>query len=104
MLTYNSRCAVLDRLLNKIVSIYYWSGNVQIYYLSDRRLPFDVVWPINVDATGSPERVFNEKTKYIILGQSNRVREIPDWLREGLERDYTLEETIEGQQIFRHVE
>jgi hypothetical protein len=81
--------------------IYYWSGNVQVYYLADRRTPVDVVWPINVDATGPPDRVFNPKTKYIILGRSNAVSEQPEWLLSGIEQQFTREEKIENEIIYR---
>ena len=84
--------------------IYYWSGNVQVYYLADRRTPVDVVWPINVDATGPPERVFNPATKYIILGRSNAVREQPDWLLNGIDQYFIEEEKIDNQIIYRRSE
>jgi hypothetical protein len=84
--------------------VYYWTGNAQFYYLVDRRSPIDVIWPIYAEATGSYERIFVPQTKYIIIGRSNNVGQIPEWLPSALEKQYVLEEEIDGQKIFRRKE
>ena len=80
--------------------IYYWSGDVQIYYLSDRRCAIDIIWPIYAEATGSYMRIFESTTKYVILGKSSNIPR-PDWLYDELMKHYELEAVIEGQEIFR---
>jgi 4-amino-4-deoxy-L-arabinose transferase-like glycosyltransferase len=83
--------------------IYYWSGDVQLYYLSDRRCPVDIIWPLYAEATGSYQRIFVPQTKYVILGDSfSRPR--PDWLYTELAAKYTLENVIDGQEIYRRVD
>jgi len=80
--------------------IYVWSTHLQHYYYADRLPPIDILWPEYVSATGSPQRVFDPRTKYIFV-DSEKIRERPDWLIEGLELNYHLETIIYGQEIYR---
>lgn len=80
--------------------IYYWSEDVQLYYLANRRSPIDMIWPIDVDATGAPERIFSEDTELIIVDE-RRVPEAPTWLEDGLETFYVLEDMFDDQKIYR---
>lgn len=83
--------------------IYYWSSDVQLYYLADRRCPIDIIWPLYAEATGPYHRIFVPQTKYVILGDSfSRPR--PDWLYTELAAKYTLEKVIDGQEIYRRVD
>jgi hypothetical protein len=80
--------------------IYYWSDNVQLYYLADRHAPIDNIWPFYAEATGPYQRIFSPNTKYIIVGESiNAAR--PDWLSEELDKNYLLELTIDDEEIYR---
>jgi hypothetical protein len=83
--------------------IYYWSGDVQLYYLSDRRCPVDIIWPLYAEATGSYQRIFVPQTKYVILGTSFS-RSRPDWLYSELAEKYTLEKVIDEQEIYHRVD
>ena len=83
--------------------VYYWSGNVQFYYLADRRCPIDVIWPLYAEATGSYERIFVPQTKYVIVGDSFYIAR-PDWLLQELQRDYELETVLEGEEIYRRAD
>jgi hypothetical protein len=83
--------------------IYYWSGDVQIYYLADRRCPIDIIWPLYAEATGSYQRIFAPRTKYVIVGESNNIPR-PDWLYTELAKKYTLETVIRDQEVYRRVD
>ena len=75
--------------------IFCWTELVQIYYLSNRRSPLDVIWPINVSSFGPPERVFELKPVYIVTGPFFLYNEvIPVWLTSELENSYHLEKTF----------
>lgn len=80
--------------------IYVWSEHVQIYYYADRLPPIDILWPSYVSATGSPERIFDPRTKYIIVDPAEDF-DRPQWLMVGLAKNYFLETTINGQEIYR---
>ncbi len=84
--------------------VYYWSDNIQFYYMADRRCPIDTIWPICVAATGPHQRIFAPRTKYIIVGESSQAP-YPAWLRPELaENGYELETIIEGQEIYRRID
>jgi hypothetical protein len=80
--------------------IYYWSEDVQLYYLTDRRSPIETVWSLYVDATGPRQRIFTPNTKYVIIDTSR-----PDtdwlWLYPELNKNYDLEKVMYGQEIYR---
>ena len=78
--------------------IYLWGNNVQLYYYADRVPPIDILWPDYVGATGSPERIFTDKTTYIIL---ENFPPAPQWLLDGLVRQYSFETTIAGRDFYR---
>ncbi len=80
--------------------IYYWSGDVQLYYLADRRCPIDIIWPLYIEATGARERVFGPQTKYVVVDNSGDYPR-PAWLDDTLAGKYSLETTIENQDIYR---
>lgn len=83
--------------------IYVWSINLQLYYYADRLPPIDILWPSYVSATGPPERIFNPRTKYIVVDDVN-IFARPQWLMDGLTREYVLETVIEGEEIYRRLE
>ena len=83
--------------------IYYWSGGVQVYYLADRLCPIDIIWPLYAEATGPYQRIFGERTRYVILGESNNIPRA-DWLYTELAKQYVLETTIRGQEIYRRLD
>ncbi|MFZ5880201.1 MAG: ArnT family glycosyltransferase [Chloroflexota bacterium] len=78
--------------------IYVWSTNLQEFYYADRLPPTDILWPEYVSALGPPERIFTPRTKYIIVDDKKRR---PQWLLDGLKRDYVLETVIMGTEIYR---
>jgi 4-amino-4-deoxy-L-arabinose transferase-like glycosyltransferase len=80
--------------------VYIWSIYVDVYYYADRTPPIDILWPSYVAATGSPERIFDPRTKYIVLDTPKRM-DRPQWLLDGLAAKYRLETTIEGREIYR---
>ena len=62
---------------------------------SNRRSPLDVIWPINVSSFGPPERVFELKPVYVVIGPFflyNKVN--PVWLTSELENSYHLEKSL----------
>ena len=73
---------------------------MQLYYYADRLPPIDILWPSYVSATGSPERIFNPRTKYIVVDDAN-IFSRPQWLINGLNQDYDLEIVIEKLEIYR---
>jgi len=84
--------------------VYYWSGDVQIYYLADRRCSIDTLFPPQIELTGPHQRIFVPQTKYIIVGDSYMVPR-PAWLYPELaENGYALETIIEGQEIYHRVD
>ena len=83
--------------------IYTWSDNAQIYYLTDRQAPIDIIWPSYAEATGPYQRIFIPRTKYIIVGNSI-VAAKPNWLSKELEKSYTLETIIEDMKIYHRNE
>lgn len=80
--------------------IYLATESVQIYYYADREPPIDILWPDFIFATGPAERIFTPRTKYIVLDTPERI-EHPQWLMDGLARDYDLETTIADHEIYR---
>ncbi len=83
--------------------IYYWSEDVQLYYLTDRRPPIDMIWPIDIAASGPPQRVFKPQTHLIIIDQ-RREPAPPDWFMAELAAHYALEAAFDEQVIYRRVE
>jgi len=84
--------------------IYYWSFNVQPYYLAKRRAPIAVIWPDYASLYGGPDSpIFSPQTKYIIIDTSINIT-TPDWIYKGLAENYHLEATIEDQEIYRRIE
>lgn len=80
--------------------VYAWSIYMDLFYYADRLPPIDILWPSFVSATGSPDRIFNPNTKYIVLDTPERYKR-PQWLMDGLATDYYLETTVEGWEIYR---
>jgi hypothetical protein len=83
--------------------IYTWSEDVQLYYLASRRSPIDLLWPIDVAATGPPERMFTPDTELIVI-DLQREPGAPVWLQAGLAESYELETAFDEQEIYRRVE
>lgn len=80
--------------------VYAWSIYMDLFYYADRLPPIDILWPSFVSATGSPERIFDPNTKYIVLDKPERYKR-PQWLMDGLAANYFLETTVEGWEIYR---
>ena len=83
--------------------IYIWSIHVEVYYYTDRNPPIDILWPFYVAATGSPNRVFDPRTKYIVVDKLEKI-EHPQWLIDGLASNYHLETIIENRAVYRRIE
>jgi hypothetical protein len=80
--------------------IYLGTESVQSYYYADREPPIDIIWPNFIFVTGPAERIFTPRTKYIVLDRPERI-DRPQWLLDGLSRDYYLETLIGGHAIYR---
>ncbi len=83
--------------------IYLWSLHVDVYYYADRLPPIDILWPSYTGATGSPNRIFNARTKYIIVDVPKQGLP-PQWLLDGLVANYELETVIEGSKVYRRIQ
>jgi hypothetical protein len=83
--------------------IYIWSIHVEVYYYTDRMPPIDILWPVYVSATGSPQRIFDPRTKYIVLDTPQKM-DRPRWLIEGLASNYELETTLYNREIYRRIQ
>lgn len=74
----------------------------QICYLSNRRSSVDVLWPRYVSQLGSPERAFETKPVYIVVGPNFQYdEEIRDWLFVELEKSYELEVILDHHKLYR---
>jgi len=85
--------------------IYYWSNeaqsnDVQLYYLTNRRSPIDMIWPLYSNASGPYSRIFSTHTKYIVVNE-DVLTNIPVWLLDELDKSYHLEAVIAGHSIYR---
>jgi hypothetical protein len=80
--------------------IYIWGKSVDLYYYADRLPPIDILWPVYVGATGSPDRIFDSRTKYIIL-EDPADAETHQWLLDGLKTYYELETVLDGREIYK---
>ena len=95
--------------------VYYWSGDVQLYYLADRHAPTKVIWVCYLGTMESAQQIFIPQTKYIVIPQkvfaaprqpataSPSYHALPVWFDEYLLRDFTLETTLHEQQIYRRI-
>ncbi|GAB1471043.1 hypothetical protein MASR2M66_19210 [Chloroflexota bacterium] len=83
--------------------IYVWSIDLQAYYYADRLPPIDILWPSYVSATGPPKRIFNPRTKYIVMSDAATFAR-PAWLLKGIEENYFLETTLNGMELYRRVD
>ena len=80
--------------------IYLATNNVQSYYYADRKPPVDILWPDYLFLVGAEDRIFDPRTKYIVLDRPEKL-DHPQWLMDGLNRYYYLETVIGGQEIYR---
>ena len=83
--------------------VYYWSEDVQLYYLAQRQPPIDMTWPIDIGASGPPQRIFTPETRLIIIDQK-REPAPPDWFMVELAADYELTAQFDEQLIYRRTE
>jgi 4-amino-4-deoxy-L-arabinose transferase-like glycosyltransferase len=83
--------------------IYYWSFNVQLYYLADRRAAVDFIWPEYAELIDAPEQIFAPTTKYVVI-DTNINGGVPEWIWQGLAENYRLEKVLEDQEIYRRRE
>lgn len=99
----NNQLVIADYIKKNTLSddyIYIWSINIQAYYFADREPPIDILWPSYVSATGPPERIFDPKTKYIVVDDPTIFSQ-PQWLLNGLEKYYHVETVIGKEKIYR---
>lgn len=87
---------------NPTDKIYYWSEDVQLYYLADRHCAVDILWTIEIEASGPRQRIFAPTTKYVIV---DTTRPTSDWLwlYSELAHNYQLEAVKYGQEIYRRI-
>jgi hypothetical protein len=82
--------------------VYYWSEDVQLYYLANRQPPIDMIWPIDIGASGPPERIFGLQTRLVIVDQWRETP--PDWFMAELAANYLLDAEFDEQVVYRRVE
>jgi hypothetical protein len=78
--------------------IFYWSEDVQLYYLANRRSPIDLIWPLYIDASDSRSYIGGPSTRYIIVDPRSPM---PDWLHSQLSQSYHLETVMNQQEVYR---
>jgi hypothetical protein len=83
--------------------LYYWSEDVQLYYLANRQSPIEALWPIYMAALGAPQRIFAPQTRLIIIDQ-RREPAPPDWFMAELMTSYELAVQFDEQLVYRRVE
>lgn len=83
--------------------IYYWSQDVQLYYLAERQGPVDIIWPYDLEATQNLEVLFAPETRLIIIDQ-RREPAPPDWFMTELSANYLLEAEFDEQLVYKRVE
>lgn len=83
--------------------IYYWSQDVQLYYLAERQSPVDIIWPYDLEAAQNLAALFGSQTRLIII---DRWREPapPDWFMAELAANYELTDQFDEQLIYERVE
>lgn len=82
--------------------IFSWTELAQIFYLANRRSSVDVIWPLYVSSFGPPERAFDLKPVYIIIGPTFfNSAEIPYWLSNELGNSYHLEKSFNQHDVYR---
>jgi 4-amino-4-deoxy-L-arabinose transferase-like glycosyltransferase len=81
--------------------ITYWSDNVQLYYLTNRLAPIDVIWLHYAEVSGPYQRIFTPQTKYFIVDPG---RPRLDWVEPELAKHYELEAVIYDQEIYRRAD
>ncbi|PKO05190.1 MAG: hypothetical protein CVU41_13000 [Chloroflexi bacterium HGW-Chloroflexi-3] len=75
----------------------------QICYLANRRSSVDVLWPRYVSQLGSPERAFETKPVYVVLGPNFQYdEETREWLYLELEKSYDFEITFDYYRLYRN--
>ncbi len=84
-------------------SVYYWSEDVQLYYLASRRPPIDMIWPIDIGASGPPERIFTLETDLVIIDQ-RREPAPPEWFLAELANNYELMAQFDEQLVYTRAE
>jgi hypothetical protein len=83
--------------------IYYWSQDVQLYYLAERQCPVDIIWPYDLEATQNLNALFGPQTRLVIIDQL-REPSPPDWFMAELAANYSLAAEFDEQIIYRRVE
>lgn len=83
--------------------LYYWSEDVQLYYLANRRPPMEMIWPIDIVATGLPQRVFTPQTRLIIIDERRELAP-PDWFQAELADNYELLTQFDEQLVYQRSE
>ena len=83
--------------------IYYWSQDVQLYYLAQRQSPVDIIWPYDLEAAQNLPALFAPQTELVIIDQ-RREPTPPEWFIDGLETNYLLEAAFDEQLIYRRNE
>ena len=86
-------------------TIFDWTDEAEIYYLSGRRSSSENIWPPDIALLGPPERVFTSRPKYIVVGRTyfDRGVVVPDWLAKELASSYRLETTLASYQVYRRI-
>ncbi|MAT98087.1 MAG: hypothetical protein CL608_13155 [Anaerolineaceae bacterium] len=83
--------------------IYYWSQDVQLYYLAKRQSPVDIIWPYDLEVTQNLETLFAPETRLIIIDQ-RREPAPPDWFAAKLATNYELMAQFDEQLVYIRAE
>ena len=83
--------------------IYYWSQDVQLYYLAERQSPVDIIWPYDLEAAQNLDALFAPQTRLIIIDE-RREPKPPNWFMNDLLASYELIAQFDDQLVYQRVE
>jgi hypothetical protein len=86
-------------------TIYVWTGDIQLYYMAERRSPLSLIWPMYHQAEANfQERIF--QAAYIIVHKDILpigISETPAWFERGLKEKYELDVVLHNRLLYRRV-
>ncbi|WP_420641766.1 ArnT family glycosyltransferase [Candidatus Leptofilum sp.] len=83
--------------------VYYWSQDVQLYYLAERQSPVDIIWPYDLEAVQNLEALFTPQTRLVIIDE-RREPAPPDWFMAELSTKYQQIAHFDEQLVYERVE
>lgn len=93
--------AYIEQNSNPDDYIFTWTELAQISYLANRKSSADILWPIYISHFGPPERVYEKKPVYIVVGPYFFYNEeTPEWIKSKLITSYNLEKTYNQYNLY----